>query len=162
MRTRAITGVLFIGMLTLVVINTYAAQSALDLSKPENIARLTNGTWEGTWEILTGQRHGTHGTVTMVFAFDPQGDEEHPFLRKTKTLGSSRADPHKFSTSRGKIEGNQLLFAGPTADISFRLLEEADGKLILRGESVGTMADVRLRETEFIMHNSEAAVVGSK
>jgi hypothetical protein len=134
MRKTLITGVLFLGILTLVSINTYAAEKALDLSKPENIARLTEGTWEGTWHSLAG---GVPGRVIMVFSYDPK-EEEKPFLRRTKTFGTSRSDPTKFANSRGRLERGKLVFVGTEFDTTFRLFEGADGKLILRGDGLGT------------------------
>ena len=64
MGKKLLMAVLSIGILTLASINAYATrpgdyvphadEKALDLSKPENIARLTDqgGKWEGTWKNL--------------------------------------------------------------------------------------------------------------
>ncbi len=120
MRKKAITGVVFIGILTLVSINTYALpgdyiahsdEKALDLSKPENIARLT-GTWEGTWKNF---KSGRYGQILQKYAFDPK-DEERP---------------------RATIERGKIVARGTRYNTTLTLYERTDGTLVLRGESLG-------------------------
>jgi hypothetical protein len=147
MRKTLIMGVLFIGILTLGIVNTYAGHS-LDLSKPENIQRLT-GTWEGTWLASSG----THGPVTMVFSYDPK-PEEKPFVRQTKTRNSPLADPSRFSTDRGEIVDGNLVFVGTQFDVTLSLHEGADGKLSLQGEGVGRVNLQGARVT-YALHKSE-------
>ncbi len=155
MRKKLIMGVLSIGILTLVTINTYAAESQLDLSKPENITRLTGGQWEGTWQSLGG---GVPGRVIMVFSYDPK-EEEKPFLRQTKTFGTSRSDPTKFAKSSGRLVEDKLVFVGTEFDATFRLFEGADGKLVLRGEGVGTGGTLLNVQVAYELRKSE---VGQK
>jgi hypothetical protein len=85
-----IMAVLSIGIVTLVSINAYATrpgnyvpysdEKALDLSKPENIARLT-GKWEGTWENFTSNNNGQ---LLQEYSVDRTGEEEKPVLRRAK------------------------------------------------------------------------------
>jgi hypothetical protein len=152
MRKISITGVLFIGILTFVVIYTYAAERQLDLSQPDNIARLT-GTWEGTWQLI-GPSAGVHRRVIMVFSYDPK-EEEYPFVRQTKTFGTSRSDPTKFAKSSGKLERGKLVFRGTEFDAKFRLFEGADGILILRGDGEGHSGTLVNVQVAYELHKSE-------
>jgi hypothetical protein len=163
MRTKSITGILAIGMvlaigiLILVIGNTYAddsmvrttGQKELDLSKPENIARLT-GTWEGEWRNLSS---GGNGTETRVFSYDPK-DEETPFVSKAKRRGTALSDPKKWATARGKLEGGKLVFVATNFNTTYSLFEGADGHLMLRGETIGTHEGYNALQIGSVLHKT--------
>jgi len=142
MRKKAITGVVFIGILTLVSINTYALpgdyiahsdEKALDLSKPENIARLT-GTWEGTWKNF---KSGRYGQILQKYAFDPK-DEEKPIMTRTKRRPAGvLGGPDRWGSGRATIERGKIVARGTRYNTTLTLYERTDGTLVLRGESLG-------------------------
>ena len=137
---KAIMAVLCSGILSFVVTsNTYAAEKRLDLSKPENLARL-KGTWKGTWRTMGASVSVRGGDITWVFAYDPK-DEEKPLGRKQNLLGSTRSDPKRFSTSRGKVEYGRLVFVVPNQTLkdTIDVYERDDGTLILRSETHGSV-----------------------
>jgi len=129
---------------TFVSINTYAKtgtgdyvphsdEKALDLSKPENIARLT-GTWEGTWKNL---RSGVNGQILQKYAVDPK-DEERPVLTQTKRRPAGLlGGPDKWASGRATIEGGKVVARGTRYDTTLTLYEHPDGTLVLRGHSEG-------------------------
>jgi hypothetical protein len=144
MRKTLIMGVLSIGILTFVSINTYADtgtgdykahsdEKALDLSKPENIARLT-GTWEGTWKNL---KTGGNGQILQKYAFDPK-DEERPVMTQTKRRPAGiLGGPDKWGSGRATIEGGKVVARGTRYNTTLTLYEHPDGTLVLRGYSEG-------------------------
>lgn len=137
---KVILAVVCSGLLAFVgITTTYAAEKYLDLSKPENLARLT-GTWKGTWRTLGSNVSVRGGDITWVFSYNPKA-EEKPVVRKQNLLGSSRSDPKRFTTSRGGVEYGRLVIRVPnmTLEDTMDLVERGDGTLILRSETVGSV-----------------------
>jgi len=146
MRTQAITGVLFIGLLTLVSINTYAFEygsgarppssdeKALDLSKPENLARLT-GKWEGGWTLYPAQ---TYGEILSWVSLDPKDDEKPVVMRSKRRPPGLLGGPEKWSSpGRWAIQGGKLYTEGTRYRLTYTLYERRDGTLVLRAVGVG-------------------------
>jgi hypothetical protein len=137
-----IMAVLSIGIVTLVSINTYALpgdyiahsdEKALDLSKPENIARLT-GTWEGTWKNF---KSGRYGQILQKYAFDPK-DEERPVMTRTKRRPAGvLGGPDRWGSGRAMIEEGKIVARGTRYNTTLTLYERTDGTLVLRGLSEG-------------------------
>jgi hypothetical protein len=144
MRKTLIMGVLSVGILTLVSINAqlvhgddkkvHRGDKVLDLSKPENIARLTDGTWEGTWQNL---RSGSNGQILQKFAFEPK-DEEKPVMTQTKRRPAGLlGGPDKWGSGRATIERGKVVARGTRVNTTLTLYEQKDGTLVLRGHSEG-------------------------
>jgi hypothetical protein len=147
MRKTLIVGVLSIGIVTLVTVNAHAwpgdyaaheGEVALDLNKPENMARLT-GKWEGTWQnINPGER--LPGQILQVYSFDPKGDEEKPVVRPTKRRPAGLlGGPDKWSKGRASTDerGRVVSTGGLRFNSTYILYERPDGTLVLRGEAHG-------------------------
>lgn len=150
MRTKAITAVVFMVMVTFVGINLSAApgdwetryatptdfapkrgEKVLDLSKPENRALLV-GQWEGHWQSGAV----AYGEIMYRYALDPK-NEERPILRwsRRRPPGILGAPDTWAGPARPRIENGRLEFVGFRTRETGTLYQRPDGTLVYRSRT---------------------------
>lgn len=150
MRTEAITAVVFIGLVTFVSTNLYAAsgdwqtqfatprdfdpkpgEKALDVSKPENMALLV-GLWEGHWQASIA-----YGEITYMYSLDPKGNEERPIVRRSRRRppGVLGGPDTWGGPARPRIANGRLEFAGIRVRETGTLYRRPDGTLVYRSRT---------------------------